>query len=275
MDIILYILIIVTIVQVFLTVRKSKQISHIGELTQVNELMGYIDRRELRLTDDLGKNAFMIACSNHFYTKKGEYGFEDVVKNGIASGVNIDAQNLSDGKTALMYALNKGNEEIVKQLLDAGADVDVRDATGRLALFDSIRSHIFYEEIVSKTININHQDNYGVSALMLAGYLMDDEIIDDLIERRIDGSLETISGETAFDIANKYISHHIHVAIQTPQEGEFGKSRNITTSEDVLNAQKHNHKVRENLRKIECYVNGEAYLEKKFKRPLIKTGKAN
>lgn len=276
MDYLFVLLIIITLIQVFLTARKYKKISHIGDLSQVNELMGYIDRKELSLSDESGKNAFHIACSSHFYTKKGEFGFEDVVENAINSGININIQNKADGKTGLMYAIcNSNNNNIVNRLLKAGADVNIEDKTGRIALFDSIKNPKYYDEIVGLTSDINHQDQYGVSALMIAAYEMNSKIINDLLDRHVNVQLRNASGESAYDIAKKYISRHIRVAIESNVPEEGGKNNNITTKKDVLEAQKHNHAVREMVRKLECYENGDNYTPKKFKRPFFNTVKAN
>jgi ankyrin repeat protein len=255
--------------------RKSKKNNHIGELSQVNELMGYIDRKELSLTDASGKNAFHIACSSHFYTKKGEFGFEDVVKNAIESGIDINIQNVADGKTGLMYALNnKDDYNIVKLLLEAGVDVNITDHKGRIALFDSIKTMKYYDDIVSKTYDINHQDQYGVTALMIAAYQMHFKVIDDLLDRHTNVHLRNAMGQSAYDIAKKYMNRHIRVSTETDMPEEGGKNNNITTSKDVLEDQKHNHSVREMVRKLECYENGEAYVPKKFKRPFFGTKKA-
>jgi len=276
MDFIVFALILLTVIQGFLTMRKYKKINHIGELTQVNELMGYIDRKELSLTDDFGRNAFMIASSSYFYTKKGEFGFEDVVKNGISSGVDIDTKNILDGKTALMYALNnKENNHTANLLIDAGANVNLIDATGRLPLFDSIKNNHCYKEVVSRTSDMDHQDNFGVTALMIAAYRMDFDIINDLLNRNVNTRLTTSSGLTAYEIAQKYMHQHIRVLIETPQDAEYGKNSTIVTSDDVLKAQKYNHRVRETVRKLACYTTGDEYTEKPFKRPLLNTSKAN
>ena len=275
MDYIFGIIVIITLIQGFLTFRKSRKIDHIGELSQVNELMGYIDRKELKLTNTTGKNAFHIACSNHFYKKKGEFGFEDVVKNAINSGININIQNLADGKTGLMYALNNKDDFImVKSLLEAGADVNIADNKGRIALFDSIKTVRYYDDIVVRTSDINHQDYYGVSALMIAAYNMNIKIIDDLLDRHANIHLRNVQGQSAYDIARKYMDRHIHISIETDLPDEGGKSNTITTSKQVLEDQKHNHRVRETVRKLGCYENGEEYVPKKFRRPFFGTKKA-
>lgn len=276
MDYLILALIVITFIQIVLIIVKLKKIEHISNLSKINELMGYIDRNDINLTDQDGNNAFILACKGHFHTQKGEFGFEDVVRRGLNNGINVDNPNPISGKTPIMYALNnKENYHITELLLDAGANMNKSDNTGRIPLFDSIKTGRYYSEIVSRTYDINHQDNYGVTPFMIASYEMNYSIIDDLISKNVDGKLKNNSGENAYDIAKNYIDRHIEVLVETSSDDEFGKNNTIVTSKDVLEAQKRNHKVREYVRKIGCYVNGEEYIEKLFKKPFLKKGKAN
>jgi hypothetical protein len=54
----------------------------------------------------------------------------DVVRRLIALGNYVDARNL-DGQTALMGAAHKGRNEVVRALVDAGADLAARDIGSR------------------------------------------------------------------------------------------------------------------------------------------------
>ncbi|QZY54529.1 ankyrin repeat domain-containing protein [Crassaminicella profunda] len=276
MDFIILILIILAFVQGFLVSRKWSKIAYKEDLAKVNELMGYIDRREFDLTDDEGKNPLMIACSSHFFKNKGnEFTYNDVVKNAISKGININQKCLKEGKTALVYAIkNNHGDETVKLLLRAGADVNIVDDHGRTALFDAIK-YGKYSMIKDQVSNVNHKNNYGITPLMIAAFNMEFDVIDDLINRGANAKLTNISGENSFDVAVKNMKKHIRIAIESENLDEGGKPRNITTSQDVLDAQKHNYKVREMVRKLECIVNDIEYRPKEFKRPFLNTRKAN
>lgn len=276
MDYIILILIIFAFVQGFLVSRKWSKISHKEDLAKVNELMGYIDRCEFDLTDDDGKNPLMIACSSHFYENNGnEFTYNDVVKNAISKGINVNQKCLKEGKTALVYAIkNKNGDEAVKLLLKAGADGNIVDNNGRTALFDAIK-YGKYNMIKDRMSNVNHKNNYGITPLMIAAFNMKLDVIDDLLDRGANAKLKNVVGENSFDVAVKNMKKHIRIAIESENLDEGGKPSNITTSEDVLDAQKHNHKVREMVRKLECIVNDKEYKSKKFKRPFLNTRKAN
>ncbi len=49
-----------------------------------------------------------------------------------AAGADVNTQ--SDGLTVLMYAANWGDLELVKVLVEGGADINARDRYGRTAL---------------------------------------------------------------------------------------------------------------------------------------------
>ncbi|KAJ9437836.1 Eye-specific diacylglycerol kinase, partial [Diplonema papillatum] len=54
------------------------------------------------------------------------YGHSEVVKELIAAGAKVDVQ-ANDGSTALHIARENGRLKVVKELIAAGAKVDVQD----------------------------------------------------------------------------------------------------------------------------------------------------
>lgn len=66
-------------------------------------------------------------------------GQADAVRDLLAAGADVNAANKADGGTALIFAVYGGSTEIVSQLIDAGADLNIKDAgtdndDGRTAL---------------------------------------------------------------------------------------------------------------------------------------------
>ncbi|MDP3332672.1 MAG: ankyrin repeat domain-containing protein [Methylococcaceae bacterium] len=68
---------------------------------------------ELDVFDQYGNNALWAAC----YADNS-----DCIKALIQAGININHQNSASGATALMFAASSGREQVVEQLLAAGAD---------------------------------------------------------------------------------------------------------------------------------------------------------
>ena len=84
----------------------------------------------------------------------------------IESLIPVKAKD-NDGKTALMYAAEKGQKETVELLLAKGADINAKDKYGKTALMYAARKG--YKEIVelllAKGADINAKDKYGKTAL--------------------------------------------------------------------------------------------------------------
>jgi len=67
------------------------------------------------------------------------YGHIEVVKLLLEAGADVNAKTI-DGDTALKWASDYGHTEIVKLLLEAGADVNAKDKWGNTALVKAIDS---------------------------------------------------------------------------------------------------------------------------------------
>ena len=63
-------------------------------------------------------------------------GYADIVKLLIDHGANVNAKS-SAGNTALTYACCGGYEDVVKILLDAGADVEHQNENGHTPLMEA------------------------------------------------------------------------------------------------------------------------------------------
>jgi hypothetical protein len=88
------------------------------------------------------------------------------VQSLLDEAVNVNARH-GDGWTALMWAVQKGNLEVLKQLLAAGAEVNARDHfDGRTALI--LASYNGFAEIVElllkRSADVNIEDKWGTTA---------------------------------------------------------------------------------------------------------------
>ena len=113
---------------------------------------------------------------NAHYTalmQASEKGMADVVKALIDKGAEINTRN-EDGNSALLIA-TESNEgaEALPILLDKGADVTVTNNEGRTALMNAsaITGHFGADDIellIKKGVNVNASDGNGWTALMFA-----------------------------------------------------------------------------------------------------------
>ena len=102
-----------------------------------------------------------------------DYKYSNIIYRLLEEGVDINAKD-EGGITALMWAICKGNIEIIKMLLKKGADVNAKDINGVSVLAMSLMrpSRWRKKEIVSilleKGADVNAVDNFGLTAVMWA-----------------------------------------------------------------------------------------------------------
>ena len=122
---------------------------------------------------------------------KDERALLDAAKNGkvknverlLKKDININVADTEGTKnTALIYAADSGHKDVVKTLVDAGADVNVQNEDGETAIIKSVFA-INFEQINSKNYN-----NYS-------------EIIDILLNENVNLKYETSNKETALMLA--------------------------------------------------------------------------
>ena len=65
--------------------------------------------------------------------RSAKRGYEDIVRFLLDNGANVRARDVNN-KTALMGAAKKGHLGIVKMLVEAGSDVNSHDDNGRTSL---------------------------------------------------------------------------------------------------------------------------------------------
>ena len=135
------------------------------------------------------------------------------VKKLIEEDVNVNAQD-RHGNTALMYAVNMENLEIIKLLINNRADVTIqRTNDGWTPLMEATGIYNNKIEIMQLLIdsgaNINVQDSLGYTPLMWATLQEDLEAVKLLVNSGADISIENNRGDTAIDLAITYESNDI------------------------------------------------------------------
>ena len=133
------------------------------------------------------------------------YGHTEIVKMLIEAGADVNATASSDlvkwkkrpprhyhnpfgkplGGTALVYASCSGHTDVVKLLIEAGADVNKKDKKNRYTVL-MVASSAGHTEVAKLLIeagaNVNAQDKGGNTALLDASWRGETEIVKLLIE---------------------------------------------------------------------------------------------
>ena len=83
---------------------------------------------DVRMKDKAGSTVLMIAAQGY-----SEESRVEVVAMLVEAGAKVNARG-AEGKTALMYAAKKSMPGVVRQLLDLGADAQLKDKAGKWAI---------------------------------------------------------------------------------------------------------------------------------------------
>jgi len=102
-------------------------ISIIGNLQAVRQPVNHHPQENSQISHLPLHKAILLADS--MYAKQCNENIRDLVNNGV----DLNEQD-ADGKTPLHIAVMHNNFDIVKQLLDAGANIKIEDKQGQTAL---------------------------------------------------------------------------------------------------------------------------------------------
>ena len=114
------------------------------------------------------------------------------------SGVNYkDSYELT--KTALMKAATKGHAKCVELLLEAGADVNMKDKNGDTALIEaSNKGHDKCVKLLTEAgADVNIQNNNGFTSVMEASLMGHYKCVELLLEWGADVNMRSTGGDTA------------------------------------------------------------------------------
>jgi len=123
--------------------------------------------------------------------------FLNDVKNSIQQGENINARD-KNGMTLLDSAITNNNQEAVKLLIEAGADINATANTGLTPLMRASSQPDIVRLLIDAKANLNVKDNtYGKTALMYAAGSVNTETLKLLLDAGADINATSNEGWTA------------------------------------------------------------------------------
>lgn len=123
-----------------------------------------------------------------------------VISDLVAQGAELHATMDKTGETSLHLAARYSRSDAAKRLLDAGADPNYQDNTGRTALHAAVAADaigVFQILIRNRTTNLNARMYDGTTPLILAARLAIEGMLQDLINAEADINSSDNSGKTA------------------------------------------------------------------------------
>jgi uncharacterized protein len=145
----------------------------------------------------------------------------------ITGSASIDEINAKDqyGWTALMYAADSGNLEIVKLLLQAGANVSEENNKEQQALtYAIISGHIsVVEELLKAVVDVNTRSSDGSTHLMGAASRGRLEIVEMLLKWGANPNIKDIYGATAWSYAME--KSYKNIALLLEQHGAISGNK--------------------------------------------------
>ncbi|MBD5164387.1 MAG: ankyrin repeat domain-containing protein [Helicobacter sp.] len=135
-----------------------------------------------------GKHSEIIRLLNQeYFLQASKNGDIATLRKLLDFGVNVNFRDRTNGSTALMNAAMNGHTEIVKELIDKEAGVNIQKVNGLTALMYAAASG--HTEVVKDLLNngadINLHDKDGRTALDYAKEERRKEIIELLSKREI------------------------------------------------------------------------------------------
>lgn len=150
-------------------------------------------------------------------------GHVEIVKLLLNAGADVNAEGgEKDGCTALYYAVYYRHTDIVRVLLDAKANVMLRDKDGRTALHHAA-GKVGYAEGVKMLLgagaNINARDHtWGWTTLHYAAYYNHTEIVKILLNQMADITVRDKDGLTALELAVKHGHTEVKLLLNVGRE---------------------------------------------------------
>jgi len=130
-------------------------------------------------------------------------GQTDIVKVLLEKGADVSPRETKFGWTAFLLAANGGHTEVARMLLDRGVDVNMKTNEGMTGLIGAASyGHTeTVELLLDRGADVNARNRYGLTPLMSAAEGGHSEIVRMLLDKGADVHTTSSGGATAFSLA--------------------------------------------------------------------------
>ena len=127
-------------------------------------------------------------------------GTAAIINDLVTQGAQLNATMDKTGETSLHLAARYSRADAAKRLLDAGADANAGDNTGRTPLHSAIAADavgVFQILLRTRATNLNARMHDGTTPLILAARLTVEGMVESLITAQADINAADNAGKTA------------------------------------------------------------------------------
>ncbi len=180
-------------------------------------------------------NQLGIHWSQEVFLESVENSDAVVVNLFLLAGMNPNGTT-TYGWTPLMHAALSGHTEIVKTLIDVGAEVNANGGEGftALALAAGSGRTDTLEVLLQAGAHVNTQDGEGWTALMYASEAGHTKIVKALLENHAEVNLQSNEGDTALALAE--FQGHKTIVEMLRQSGAVDREESQRAAVELLHA---------------------------------------
>jgi ankyrin repeat protein len=136
------------------------------------------------------------------------HGDVEAVKTLIEQSINVNclARGGATPAKPLMLAIEYGKEKVVDLLIESGAQIEAMDDNGNTALIKAVgdkRRVQIVKHLLNRGANVHAKNHHGVTPLHVAVQSGSERMVNALLEKQPDLEARTKDGETALLIASK------------------------------------------------------------------------
>ena len=144
--------------------------------------------------DDIWDGDFVMSCASSSARE---------VASAIRNGANVNAKTDGDWTPLMMAAANNIDPEVLRVLINAGAIIDAKNVrpAGETALWLAVERNTFdvVKVLIDAGANVNAVDKYGYTVLMIAAEVGTPQVVGALLDAGANAMLKSNDGWTALD----------------------------------------------------------------------------
>lgn len=140
--------------------------------------------------------------------------FENIVRELIQAGADLNTQDGNGNTTLILATINK-NESLVNALIAAKADLNAQNNAGNTALLIAAleNSENIALKLIAAGVDINKQNKSGDTALIWAVSKKNETLVNALIAAKVDLNVQNNDGNTALLFAARENSQNIAIKL--------------------------------------------------------------